>query len=195
MRRRTFDILMSAAGGVITVALLVAASLAFVGYRYANDNVTQQLSDQNITFPEAGSESLADERIGPYLTKYAGQTLTTGAQAQAYADHYIKVHISDLGEGATKGLSYAELGPLVRADPENTALAAQRDTVFKGETLRGLLLNAYAWWKLGQIALWGSIGAFGLAGVMAILSIFGFIHARRVGPESEVFAKPLQRAS
>src|SRR5919109_2344879 len=176
MRRRTFDVLVSTAGVVIAVGLVVVGALAFVGFKYANDNVTTQLSEQNIMFPEAGDEAYDDPRIGPYLSQYAGQKLTTGAQAQAYADRFIKVHIADLGKGTpSEGLTYAELGPLTRANPDDAALQAQRDTVFKGETLRGLLLNAYAWWKLGQIALWASIAALALAAVMAVLSVFGFV--------------------
>lgn len=192
MRRRTFDTLMSAGGLVVTIVLVVAGAMLMVGYNYADDNVTEQLAAQRITFPEAGSESLADERIGPYLNQYAGQQLTTGAQAEAYANHYIGVHIEDISGGKT----YAELGALIRANPEDTELAQTRETVFKGETLRGLLLNAYAFWKLGQIARLGAFAAFGLAAVMAILTVLGFWHLRRVAPEEEILAPPTRfRAS
>jgi hypothetical protein len=184
MRRRTFDTLMSTGGAVITVILLVAGALLFVGYNFANDNVKTQLSQQKIFFPEKGSEGLKDPKIGPYLNKYAGQQLTTGAQAEAYANHYIAVHVASTSGGKT----YAEMGALVRANPTDTKLAAARETVFKGETLRGLLLQAYAFWKVGQIALVAAIAAFAAAGIMGILTILGFWHLRRVSPTEEMFA-------
>ena len=204
MRRRTFDTLMSTAGVAITIVLVVAGALLMVGYNFANDNVTDQLTAQKIFFPKADNEQLKDSRIGPYLKQYAGQQLTTGAQAEAYANHYIGVHVADSAEGKT----YAELGDVQRdlrgqvaaAKAANdtakvTALEAElaevsstRESVFKGETLRGLLLNAYAFWKVGQIAFIAAIGAFIAGGVMAILSILGFWHLRQVPVEEELLA-------
>ncbi|HJR19950.1 MAG TPA: hypothetical protein VJ922_09570 [Actinomycetota bacterium] len=204
MRRRTFDTLMSTGGVVLTIVLLVAGALLMVGYNFANDNVKQQLSAQKIFFPQADSEGLKDPRIGPFIKQYAGQQLTTGAQAEAYANHYIGVHIADSADGKT----YAEMGAVqtgLRGDiatakaandtAKVTALEAQlaeasstRDTIFKGETLRGLLLNAYAFWKVGQIAFLAAIAAFAMAGVMGILSILGFWHLRRVPVEEELLA-------
>jgi hypothetical protein len=183
MRRRTFDILVSWGGVLATAVLLVAGSLLLVGYNFANSSVTDQLAEQNIYFPPAG-EAIADPRIEPYLAPYAGQQLLTGEQAEVYANHYIAVHLEDTAGGK----SYAEVSALQREDPENEELIAQKDTLFRGETLRGLLLNAYAFWKFGQIALWAAIGAFAAAAIMGALSALGFVHARRVSPEVEVAA-------
>jgi len=187
MRRRTFDTIMSTGGVVLTVILIVGAALLFWGHRFADGNVTRELTAQQIFFPDA--EALTDPRIEPHLAQYAGQQLTTGAQAEAYANHFIGVHLEDTADG----LTYAEMGALTRADPENAELQAQRDTLFKGETLRGLLLNAYAFWKIGQLALIGAIAAIALAAVMAVLTVFGFIHLRRVSPEEE-FLAPVKEA-
>jgi hypothetical protein len=184
MRRRTFDKLMSTAGVVITVVLLAAGALLMVGYTFANGNVHDQLAAQKIFFPDKGSEGLKDPAIGPYLNKFAGQQLTTGAQAEAYANHYIAVHIKATSGGKT----YAEMGALVRAAPNDTKLAAARETVFKGEALRGMLLNAFAFWKVGQIAFIAGIAAFVGAGLMGLLSILGFWHSRRVPVEEEILA-------
>jgi hypothetical protein len=62
--------------------------------------------------------------------------------------------------------------------------------VFKGTTLRGMLLNAYAFWQMGVIALWAAIVAFIGAGLMLILSVLGFIHFRRVPASAEILSKP-----
>lgn len=189
MRRRTFDTLMTVAGLVVTLTLVFAGALLFVGYNFANGNVETQLSQQEIFFPKAGSDSLKDPRVGPYLSKYAGQKLVSGAQAEAYANHYIAVHISDIGKGTYyQGKTYAEMGALERANPKDTALKDARNTVFKGETLRGLLLNAYAFWKVGQIAKIAGIAAFAVAGIMGVLTILGFWHLRRVPVEEELLA-------
>ena len=190
MPRRTFDKLMSFGGVVLTAALLIAGVLAFWGYNFANTKVHEQLAAQQIFFPPAGSEALADPAIGPYLNKYAGQQLENGAQAQAYADHFIAVHLKGVADGKT----YAEVSTLSRENPDDQALAGQVQTLFRGETLRGLLLNAYAFWKLGQLALIGAIAFWAMAGVMLLLTILGFWHLRRV-PETEQIFAPAKNSS
>jgi len=184
MPRRTFDKLMSLGGVVVTVALLVAGGLAFWGYNFANGRVHDQLAAQRIYFPPKGSEALADPRIGRYLDQYAGQQLVTGAQAQAYADHFIAVHLTEVAGGKT----YAEVSTLARANPEDATLQAQVQTLFRGETLRGLLLDAYAFWKFGQLALIGSIAAVAMACIMGCLTILGFWHLRKTSPTAQIFA-------
>jgi hypothetical protein len=62
--------------------------------------------------------------------------------------------------------------------------------MFKGETLRGLLLNAYAFGTVATIAGIAAIGAFIGAAVMLILSILGFAHLRRVSPDAELGTHP-----
>jgi hypothetical protein len=119
------------------------------------------------------------------MTPYAGQLMTTGAQAQTYADHFIAVHLREIGGGKT----YSQLATASLAQPKNAALAAQVQTIFRGETLRGLPLNAYGFWQMGQIMLIGAIAAFTAAGLMLILSVLGIAHLRRATPESEVLPK------
>jgi len=190
MKRRTFDTLMSAGGVVVTLVLVVVGTLAFVGYNFANSNVHQQLAEQKIFFPQKGSPALASPEIGPFLNRYAGQQLVTGAQAQAYADHFIAVHLSEVAGGQT----YAQVSSQALANPNDAKLQGQVATLFKGETLRGLLLQAYAFWKIGQIALIGSIVAFALAVVMGLLTILGFWHLRRVAPEEEILVPHVSMA-
>jgi hypothetical protein len=190
MKRRTFDSLLSWAGLAITVMLVLSGAALLIAHNFATSNVTKNLTAQRIFFPPAGDESLASPDIGPYLNQYAGQQLTTGAQAEAYANHYIAVHLKDVAGGKT----YSEVSSLSRANPDDAELAAAVQTLFRGETLRGLLLNAYAFGVFGTIALWAALGAFAGAAIIGLLTILGFVHSRRVSPEVEV-GEPLIAAA
>jgi hypothetical protein len=176
MNRKTLDRLIATGGLVVAAVLLVAGVLLTWAHSYVHTQVHDQLAAQKIYFPPKGSESLADPKVGPYLNKYAGQQLVTGAQAKAWADHFIAVHLNEM----TGGQTYAQLSTKSMADPTDTKLAAEVQTVFRGETLRGLLLNAYAFDTMGNLALVGAIVAYIGAGVMALLAGLGFAHARRV---------------
>lgn len=180
MRRRSFDALLATSGLIVAAVLLAAGGLLTWAHSFVNTQVTTQLTAQKIYFPPKGSDELASPQVKPYLEQYAGQQLTTGAQAKAWADHFIAVHINEM----TGGKTYAQLSTASMAQPNNTKLADMVQTVFRGETLRGLLLNSYAFWQMGQIALYGAIASFIGAGVMLLLSLAGFWHLRRV-PENE----------
>jgi hypothetical protein len=184
MFRRTFDILMTSAGAAITVLLIAGGALLFWGYSFADTNVHEQLAAQRITFPEKGSEALKPPEIGTYLNKYAGQQLTTGAQAEAYANHFIAVHLTQ----STGGRTYSELSTESRANPTDTKLAGLVQTAFRGETLRGLLLNAYAFWKIGQLAKIGMYVAFAAAAAMALLTGLGLWHIAKGSPRERFLA-------
>ena len=119
------------------------------------------------------------------MSKYAGQQLVTGQQAEVYADDFIAVHLQEIGGG----LTYAQLSAKAMALPKGsaayTAAEAKVQTVFQGTTLRGLLLEAYAFGTFGQIALVASIASFVLAGIMLLLSLLGIVHLRRVPGDQE----------
>jgi hypothetical protein len=185
MRRKTFDALLTSAGLVLAVVLVIAGGLLLWAHSFVNDQVQTQLSAQKIFFPKAGSEGLQDPEIKPYLTKYAGQQLVNGAQAEAYANHYIAVHVA----ASSGGLTYAELSDKARANPTDTKLAGQVQSAFKGETLRGLLLNAYAFGKMGQIALIAGIAALAAAAALLLLALLGYAHLRSVDAKVEVMPK------
>ena len=182
MRRKTLDALLTTGGLALSAVLLVAGALLVWGHSFVNGEVHSQLAAQKIFFPAKGSEAISDPQIAPYLTRYAGQQLVNGAQARAYADHYIAVHVAEIAGGQT----YAQLSGKALANPTDTELAGQVQTVFHGETLRGLLLNAYAFWKIGQIALYAAIAAFAGAGLFLLLSVLGLVHLRRTSPDRDV---------
>jgi hypothetical protein len=189
MRRNVFDVLASAGGAVLVVVLVVAGSLLMWGYSFANSNVSSQLAQQQITFPTqaAFAHPIVGSEITPSMipsvSQYAGQQLTTGAQAETYANDFIAVHLQEIGGGKTYAQLSAEALALPKGSAAYTAAEANAQTVFQGTTLRGLLLEAYAFSEFGLIALYAGIASFILAGIMAILVALGLWHSRRV-PES-----------
>jgi len=189
MRRKTFDALLTTSGLVLAIILAVGGGMMLWAHTFVANEVHDQLAAQKIYFPEAGTESLNDPAVKPYLTKYAGQQLVNGDQAKAFADHYIAVHLNE----STGGKTYSELSALSRANPDDAKLTGQVNTAFKGETLRGMLLNAYAFGTMAKIALYGAIVAFVGAGVLLLLALLGAIHARRTDPEAAIGAIPVTR--
>ncbi len=188
MRRRVFDVLTSAIGMGLVVVLLVAGGLLMWGYSYDHSNVRNQLAEQQIFFPPKAAFATAKPgteitpAMIPYLEKYSGQQLLTGPQAEAYADHFIAEHLAEMPYGGI----YSKISTAARAEPKNTALAALETTSFQGTTLRGLLLEAYGFSKIGTIMLYGSIASFILAVLMLGLVGLGFRHARRTPAEQEL---------
>jgi hypothetical protein len=173
MRRSTP--LAAIAGFALAAILLAAGGLLLWGSTYTHNMVHNQLAAQKIYFPPKAA--FAHPEVGgeitpsmiPSVSQYAGQQLVTGQQAQSYADNFIAVHITNM----TGGKTYAQLSSAALANPKDTKLAAQVATVFKGETLRAILLNAYGWWKVSQITYIASITAFALGGLTLLASLFG----------------------
>jgi hypothetical protein len=181
MRRRTFDTLVSVGGLLIAFVLVIAGGLLVWSSTFINGQVHDQLAAQKIFFPPAGSAAIKGPEFAA-MQQYAGQQLTTGDQAQVYANHFIAVHLNDAAGGKT----YSEVSAAAMADPTNTTLQGQVNTLFKGTTLRGMLLNAYAFGKMGAIAGIAAIVCFGVAVLMFVLSIFGLLHARRTAVDVEL---------
>ncbi|MDQ2812024.1 MAG: hypothetical protein M3Z75_09130 [Actinomycetota bacterium] len=174
------------AGLAIAAILLVAGGLLTWGSAYVHNTVQGQLAAQQIYFPpqaafahaKAGTE-ITPSMI-PSVSQYAGKQMLTGQQAEAYADHFIAVHIAEMGGGKT----YSQLSAASLAAPKNTALAGVVQTVFKGETLRSMLLNAYGWWKISQITYIAALTAFALGGLTLIGSAFVLGAGRRTSPKT-----------
>ena len=186
MRRRTFDALATTAGLLLAAVLLTAGILLGWAHSFVTNEVHSQLASQKIEFPTKTNPEFKalPKADAAAMGQYAGQQMTTGAQAEVYADNFIAFHLSKMGG------TYSQLSAESLAQPNNAKLAALVDTVFKGTTLRGMLLNAYAFWQMGVIALWAAIVAFIGAGLMLILSALGFIHSRRVPASAEILSKP-----
>jgi len=146
------------------------AGFAFWASNFATSQVQSQLAAQKITFPAANNAAITSlpKADAAAMRVYAGEELTTGPQAETYADHFIKVHLNEIGKGQT----YSQVSAASMADPTNTALANEVQTIFRGSTLRGLLLNSYGWWQIGQYALYAAIGL--TIAAVVVLGAFAF---------------------
>jgi hypothetical protein len=190
MSRKVFDTLASAVGLVVVVVLLVAGGLLMWGYSFTHSNVHSQLAAQEIYFPpkaafehpKPGTE-ITPSMI-PSVSQYAGQQLLTGEQARVWANDFMAVHLRELPYHGV----YAKLSTAARAEPTNKMLVELEQTSFQGTTLRGLLLEAYAFSTIGEVMFWGAIASFCLALLMAVLVALGFRHARRASEEEELLA-------
>ncbi|HTR71083.1 MAG TPA: hypothetical protein VMH41_12765 [Mycobacteriales bacterium] len=195
MNRRTFDAVLATGGLVVAAILIVAGALGLWAHSFANSNVHSQLSQQQIFFPTKpaiAAQNNAD--ITKYVTPYAGQQLVNGQQAQVYADHYIANHLKEVANGQTYAQVSEKFITMKPTDPGYATVSQERQTLFQGETLRGLLLNAYAFWKLGEIALWAAIACFIAAAAMLVLSGLGFWHLRRTPPDRMLLASSGEEA-
>ena len=179
--RSSFDKLISWTGIIVAAVLLVAGGLLVWASSFATANVHDQLSAQQITMPVAAA--LTTPEMKANLEQYAGQPLTTGAQAKAYADHYIQAHMDESSDGRTYSQVSGEYREAMEADPTSeatTELGQLRESLFMGTTLRGMLLNAYAFATLGTIAMWAAVAAFIGSAVMFALGFLGLRHAHQV---------------
>jgi hypothetical protein len=167
--RKSIDVTLTFLGGVVVAVFIISGLLGLYAWHFATTQVHDQLSAQKVFFPSEGSPALDSEQF-PGLQKYAGQQVDTGPEAKAYANEFIGAHLKEVAGGK----SYAEVSALAMKDPANEQLQKQKQTLFQGETLRGLLLSAgYAYWTFGMIALYASFVFFGGAAIILILVLLG----------------------
>lgn len=200
MKRRTLDLLFSAGGTALAVIALVLGLVMSSNSNFAHNYVHDQLLAQKINFTPAAGLS-AEEKQAPCLLKYAGQPLDSGKKAECYANRYIGLHVKSVANGAT----YASIGATQRDLTAKVAAAekaqspnladlqkqlatvnGQRDTLFKGETLRGLLLTSYGFSVFGVKAQQVATVAYIAFVVLLLLSLAGFWHAWRTPQDKTV---------
>ena len=175
MNRKVWDQLVSTAAIVIAVVMLFVGAAAIYGGNFGRQNVTDRLAPEKVAFPPA--EAMSPEELAT-VGSFAGQDVTTGPQAEAFA-RYIQGHLALINEGKT----YSETSAAARVEGLDAKTAAdlqgKADTLFKGETLRAILLNGYGWWTVATIALYaGWVMLFaGLA--LMVLAVLGFRHSRK----------------
>jgi hypothetical protein len=202
MKRSTLDVVFSV-GGLLLAGLLLILGLVLQNQaHFAKSYVKNQLSEQKITFTPV--KGLApQEKQANCLVANASQPLTTGKQAECYANKYIGLHVTEVNGGKTYSESSADSRTLqAKADAAATAkpndpatialqnqakeLSGKVDTLFRGETLRGLLLTSYGFSIFGDRAHQAALVSFGAALVLLLASIAGFIHAFTTSKERAI---------
>jgi hypothetical protein len=171
---KLFNLTTVASGAAI--GMIVAGILALFGGGYARNVVHDQLAPQQISFPAKGKELPAN------LNQFAGQKVDTAKEAKAYANDFIGLHL----KGVAGGKTYSQVSAAFLEDPTNKVLAQQRQTLFMGETLRGLLLNAWGWGTIGTIATIAGIALIGIGGILLVIPILAAFAARRRAPADAV---------
>jgi hypothetical protein len=165
--RKFFNLTTVASGAAL--GMLVAGILALIGGGYANNVVHDQLSPQKIYFPAKG------EALPANLNQFAGQQVDTAKEAKAYANDFIGLHLKGIGAGKT----YSQVSAAFLKDPTNQKLAQQRQTLFMGETLRGLLLSAWGWGTIATIATIAGIVLIGLGAILLAVPLATAVTSRR----------------
>jgi hypothetical protein len=160
---------------VVAVVLIALGAMAVYGGNFGQQNVRDRLEPQNITFPPA--EAMSPQERAEIGT-FAGQQVTDGVQAEAFS-RYIGGHLVDVNDGKTYSETSSEARALEDDDPAKAEMDAKVQTLFRGETLRSILLNAYGWWTVSTIALWAGVAMLIAGAALGILSILGFRHARK----------------
>ena len=171
------------------------AGFLFWGHSFITDQISTELTSQQITFPAANSPAIAalPAADASAMKVYAGEQLTNGDQAKVYANNFIAVHLSEVAGGKT----YSQMSAVAQANPNDTKVAGQVATLFKGETLRGMLLNAYGWWTVGTYAFYAAIGLAVAAFVVLValaFEVYEWINERRKVVTPSYTTKP-QRAT
>jgi len=171
---------------ILFLVLAAASGFAFVQGTFVTNQVHDELAAQQIFFPAAdqikAGGALDPAEFPQEIRDQAGKQVLDGNQARIYANDFIGKHL----QGIDGGRSYAQIGTqvsglqaqqatLAKTDPQYAALQtqittlnAQRDTVFKGEMLRGALLNSYGWWTVGTYTTYAA-----LALAVVALGVFG----------------------
>ncbi len=156
---------LTSVASIAAAGMILIGVMALVGGHYDRQVVHDQLAPQKIFFPAKGSPALL-----PGVEQYAGQQVLNGTQAKAYANDFINVHLSKVAGGKT----YSQVSAASIADPTNATLTAQKATLFQGETLRGLLLNAWGWSLLGTIATLAGWVLIVIGGLLLALSLLNW---------------------
>ena len=193
MKRRTLDLMFSVGGLIVAGLLLVMGVVLTSNANFAKDYTESQLAAQQIKFKAVDKLTDAEKAGAACAIGYAGQELKTGKQAECYSK-YIGVHVASTAEGRTyatqgdfvNGLK-AELSAAQKANPvdqakiddlnkEITAGTAARETLFKGETLKGLLLTSYGF------SVFGTKGGVAAKNIVVILTSVFFTSAFGLDP-------------
>jgi hypothetical protein len=167
-------------------ALLVGGFAIWMG-GFVRDNIQDELSSQQISFPTLDAMTEHELAIEG-MEENASKPLENGNQAKVYAS-YILLHMNESAEEAGyPGATYATIGPVQRelradlaaaeeagdqaaideAQAELDEVTGLRNSMLNGSNLRGQLLSAYGWDQVG-------IGIFVAGFAIIAMSVMFFL--------------------
>ncbi len=183
---------------ILVLVLAGASGFLFYEGNFVTGMIHDQLVSQSIYFPGTDQiktgGALDPTEFPSEIRQYAGQQVDNGDKARVYANDFIGKHL----QGVAKGQTYsqvssaaialnAQIAATPKTDPnyatmqaQLATLNAQKATLFQGETLRSMLLNAYGWDTIGTYTIYASLGL-----LLATLAVLGalvfelFIPVRR----------------
>jgi hypothetical protein len=205
VKRRTLDLIFSVGAVALSLLLVVLGLVLQNQSNFAKDYVHNQLEAQKITFTPAAGLT-AEEKAATCLVDYAGKPLTTGKQAECYANNYIGLHVKSINDGKTYSQTSSEARSMATEataalaknpndaqakalDAQAKALQGKATTLFQGETLRGLLLTSYGFSIFGERAGQAALVCFLVAAVLLLAAIAGFVHAMTASRNAVVGAQ------
>lgn len=164
---------------ILVLVLGLCAGVLFWANSFVNGMVHDELVAQKIFFPPS-SEIKPGGALDPAvysdeIRSYAGQQVDNGDKARVYANDFIGVHLNEVANGQT----YSQVSARSLADPTNIQLASQANTLFRGETLRGLLLNTWGWSQVARYAFFAAIGLTIAAIAVLCALVFELVAAPR----------------
>ncbi len=169
---------------VAILVLAFGAGAALYASNFTSTQIHDQLAPQQISFPKDAASGLPTN-----LNQYAGQQVLNGDQAHAYAENYIGLHLKEIGQGHPysywSGLAMQEKDPALKAKDQGIA-----DTLFKGETLKSILNEAWTFSVFGQIAFYAGLGLIVAAAVVFLAFMFEVVEVLR-GKETVVAVAPM----
>ncbi len=183
---------------ILVLVLAGASGFLFYEGNFVTSMIHDELIAQQIYFPGTDQiktgGALDPAEFPAEIRQYAGQQVDNGDKAKVYANDFIGKHL----QGVAKGQTYsqvssaaialnAQIAATPRADPNYAAmqtqlatLNAQKTTLFQGETLRSMLLNAYGWYTIGTYTIYASLGLLlAMFAVLGALVFELFVAARR----------------
>ena len=190
--------------GALIVVFAFLAGFAFWGANFTHSQVHDQLIAQKIAMPDKATLSPKEYSQADItaLAPYSGSMLDNGNKAKAYADHYIQVHLNAMGmtysQASAKYMALTIGQKLPATNPKVQALGNLRQALFMGTTLRGSLLQAYAWDTIGSYAFFAAIGLTFAALVVLIAFLFELVVVPRregVVRHEQLVGRPISVAS
>lgn len=187
MRKAAFGVAIGL--GVLALSFAVLGLVLNNQASFSKHYVHDQLAEKQITFTPV-ENLLPNQKTVPCLVENAGQQLVSGKQAECYANNYIAVHLREVNDGKTYSQTSSEQRALPdQNSPEAKELDGKVQTLFRGETLRGLLLTSYGFSIFGDRAQTAAYVCYILALVLFLAAIAGFVHAATKSAEQPILTE------